>query len=109
MLYGMTNTVCESALNTDIIKQIALAKGEFDVIMLEYFCNDCMQGIAWKLQLPVIGLTSSALMPWYYNSVGNLHNPGYIPSVFTESSDEMTFSTRLWNWFNVHVLKFVYR
>lgn len=109
MMFEMGNSLCEAALNTDTLKQIAEAKKEYDVIMLEYFCNECMLGIAWKLQLPVIGLTSSALMPWHYNSVGNPHHTGYIPSVFTAATDEMTFSTRIWNWFNVHVLPFVYR
>lgn len=109
MMYGLGNTMCESVLNSDMIKKISEAKGEFDVIMLEYYCNDCMQGIAWKLKLPVIGLSSSPLMPWHYNSVGNPNDPGYIPSVFTASTDEMTFSMRLWNWFNVHFLQFVYR
>lgn len=101
--------MCNSALNSEVIQQISEAKGDYDVIMLEYFNTDCLHAIAWKLQIPVIGLSSSALMPWYYDCVGNPQHPAYIPSVFTAGSEQMPFFTRFMNWWNINLMKFFYR
>lgn len=109
MLYHFGTVMCNSALNSEVIQKIAEARGDYDVIMLEYFNTDCLQAVAWKLQIPVIGLSSSALLPWYYDCVGNPQHPAYIPSTFTAGFEQMPFFTRLMNWWNIHLMNFLYR
>lgn len=75
---------------------------------MEQFNSDCMMGVAWKLQAPVIGLSSCTLMPWHFNRIGNPHIPAYIPSLFVGYSDKMTYLERLSNWLAVHGIIFLY-
>lgn len=79
----------------------------FDVIIMEQFNTDCLMGLAHKLQSPVIGLSSCAMMPWHYERVGQPHIPSYIPALFMGSSDDMNFGHRLANWLSVHGLIFM--
>lgn len=75
---------------------------------MEQFNADCMTGVAWKLNIPFIALSSCALMPWHYDRFGNPHIPSYIPSLFVGYDDKMTFAERVSNWFAVHVMKLLY-
>lgn len=76
---------------------------------METFNTDCLYGVAWKLQAPVISLSSCNLMPWHYDRVGNPHIPSYVPSLFMEHSDKMTFSQRLMNFLDIHFKKGFYK
>lgn len=76
---------------------------------MEQFNADCMMPIAWKLQAPVIALSSCAMMPWHYDRVGQPLIPSYVPALFMGYSDEMTFTQRLNNWIAVYGLKFLYK
>lgn len=84
-------------------------KQPFDVIIMEQFNSDCMMGVAWKLQAPVIGLSSCALMPWHYDRVGNPHISSYVPALFMGYSDNMSYAARLANWLTIHGMKLLYR
>lgn len=107
MRYGIKS--CKDVYGSPEIKEI-LKNNEntFDLLIMEQFHTDCMLGIAWKLQIPVIGTSSCALMPWHYDRVGNPAIPSYIPELFMGYSDKMTFLERLSNWLAVHGIKFIH-
>lgn len=105
-MYEFSIDTCETALNSPLIQSINA--DDYDVLMLEFFNCDCMQAVAWKLKLPVVGVSSSALMPWHYEPFGAPINPSYIPTLFSTHSDTMSYPERLLNWMNVHVLNWLY-
>lgn len=59
ILYNAGLENCENALNSSAIKTVLnLARREpFDLVIVEQWNNDCMMGVAHKLNAPVIGLS----------------------------------------------------
>lgn len=108
-LYNRGMRSCELALTSMAIQNLLNKTQQFDVILVEQYSNDCMMGVAWKLDAPVIGLSSCVLMPWHYDRVGNPLIPSYVPSLFLGLSDKMSYAERLVNWVSVHVLKLMYK
>lgn len=101
-------TACEAALNSTNLQHLLNTRQKFDVILMEQFNSDCMMGVAWKLQAPVIGLSSCLMMPWHYDRVGQPAVPSYIPALNVGYSDQMTYSERLSNWITVQGMKTLY-
>jgi len=102
---------CKIVLSSPIIDQVLeMHKNTpFDLVVTENFNTDCMLGVIYKLNIPFIGLSSCALMPWHYDRVGMPDTPSFIPSEFVGFSDKMSFSERLFNWFTVQTIKLLYR
>lgn len=102
---------CTAALNSSAIDEILEThrKAPFDVVVMEFFATDCMAGITWMLQAPLVGLSSCALMPWHYDRVGLPDTPSYIPSEFSAFSEEMSFLERAENFLVTRLVKALYR
>lgn len=107
MLHNWGVESCENAYNSSAIRKVLATKQRYDLIIMEQFNTDCMMGVAWKLQAPVIGLSSCALMPWHYARVGQPHIPSYVPALFMGAADTMGFGQRLSNWLTVHGMVFL--
>lgn len=108
-LYQKGLETCEIALKSDAIQNLLESKERYDVILMDQFHNDCLMGVAWKLQAPVIGLSSCALLPYHFERVGMPQHPSYIPSMLVGYDDNMTFIQRFNNWFAVHLVNFLYK
>lgn len=100
---------CELSLNSTAIQNMLNRKPKFDVILVEQFNSDCMMGVAWKLNAPVIGLSSCVLMPYHYDRVANPLMTSYVPVLYHGFSDKMSFGERLVNWITVHTTKLMYK
>lgn len=100
--------LCEFTLNSSAIQHLLNTRQQYDVILVEQFHSDCMMGVAWKLEAPVIGLSSSVLMPWHYDRVGQPLLPSYVPSTMIGYSDHMTYPERLANWFTAMAMRWFY-
>lgn len=107
-LYGYGMESCDSALNSTVIQNLLNTNQKFDVILVELFNNDCMMGVAWKLNAPVIGLSSCMLMPWHYDRFGNPLIFSYITGQPLGYTDNMTYMQRLTNWFIMNTYKIFY-
>uniref|UniRef100_A0A182MLU6 Uncharacterized protein n=1 Tax=Anopheles culicifacies TaxID=139723 RepID=A0A182MLU6_9DIPT len=102
---------CKASLNSSAIDEVLAAhrKAPFDLVIMEFFATDCMAGIGWLMQVPLVGLSSCALMPWHYDRIGLPDSPSYIPSEFSSSSEEMSLLERVENWLVTRVVKNLYR
>lgn len=98
---------CETALNSTAIKKVLKSKQRYDIIIMEQFNTDCMTALAYKLQVPFIGLSSCALMPWHYDRMGTPHIPSYISALFMGGTDQMDFGHRTANWLTVHAMNWL--
>ncbi|XP_059045118.1 uncharacterized protein LOC131840922 [Achroia grisella] len=86
---------CETMLANEQVQRLIKEKAKFDVAVLEQFNSDCGLGIAYKLNVPVVGVTSHVLMPWHYQRFGIPFNPSYVPFHFTEGGTRTSLLQRV--------------
>ncbi|SPP79043.1 2-hydroxyacylsphingosine 1-beta-galactosyltransferase [Drosophila guanche] len=110
LLYDWGRQACNFTLRSNALQQILKRRqGYFDVIIMEQFNTDCMMGVAYQLQAPVIALSSCVMMPWHYERMGAPIIPSHIPNLFMAQSQDMNFAGRLANWFSFHALNWMYK
>ena len=93
---------CEAVFEHPNIKKLLKSGEKFDLVVTELFGCDCFVGFAHKFKAPLISMTSSALLPWSNDRMGNPDNPAYIPNNYLPYTDKMPFHQRLLNtllWF----------
>ncbi|PSN46987.1 hypothetical protein C0J52_17341 [Blattella germanica] len=88
---------CEAVFEHPNIKRLIKSEEKFDLVITELFGVDCFTGFAHKFQAPLISMTSSTLLPWANDRMGNPDNPSYIPNYFLSFTDRMTFPERMLN------------
>lgn len=100
---------CENAYKSQELQKIIKQKEHFDLVIVEQFNNDCMLGVAWHINAPVMGLSSCAALPWHYDRMANPQIASYMPSIFLQSSVDMTFFERFYNFLDIQMMKWIYR
>jgi len=78
----------------DIIKS---KREEFDVIITSAFFNECVFGISYMLDIPVIKMCAFDGTRWMDEWVGNPSPYAYLPQLFFEYSNRMNFWQRTLN------------
>ncbi|XP_054743867.1 UDP-glycosyltransferase UGT5 [Anastrepha obliqua] len=81
----------------------------FDLVITEYFNTDCQLGIPYLLQVPVVGLSSCILMPYYYDRIALPDFPSYVQSEFVGFPEVLNWHQRLLNFVQMKVIKNLYR
>lgn len=76
---------------------------------MEQFNAECMNGVAWKLNVPTIGMSSCAMMPWHYERFSNPWILSYISSMPLGFSDNMSYTERLMNFVSMNAFKLMYK
>jgi glucuronosyltransferase len=105
--YGVL--ACETVLSHPSVKKLIKSDEKFDVVINEVFHTDCFLPFAHKFKAISIGVSSSVLMPWANDRLGNPDNPSYIPNLFTSYSDRMNFIERIKNAMTSVLYKVIYR
>jgi glucuronosyltransferase len=95
ILSSIADIHCKSILPLQQVQE--LLNQTFDLMVTELFNTDCFLGLAHLLDVPFIYFSSSVLMPWANDRIGNPDNPSYIPNLFLSHSDKMSFLERLSN------------
>lgn len=88
---------CETLLNEPSIKELMKSDEKFDVVVNDIFHTDCFLPFAYKFKAISIGVSTSVLMPWANDRLGNPDNPSYIPNLFTPFPGQMNFVERTVN------------
>ncbi|XP_037711285.1 UDP-glucosyltransferase 2 [Drosophila subpulchrella] len=81
----------------------------YDLLLTEYFNSDCQLALAKLLNLPIIGLSTCALMPYYYDRIDLPDSPAFIQSEFVGFSGQLKWHERLLNFIQAKLLKFLYK
>lgn len=84
-------------LQTEKMKNFASSNESFDIAIVELFNSDCFLGFIHKFKIPFIGLSSCTTMPWTSMRFANAANPAYVPILFSQFSDNMSFLERVEN------------
>lgn len=82
----------------------------YDLLLLEAYNGntDIYMGLAHRLNVPYIGVSSTMLYPWLSERMGTPDNPSYVPVPFTGYTAEMDFWQRTANTVVYLVSKLVY-
>lgn len=97
LLDYIANSSCELGLSSEAVQNFMKTKNKFDLMITEFFNSDCFLGLAERVKAPIIGLSSSTLMPWTSERLGNPTHTAYIPDNLMHFSDRMTFFERVGN------------
>ena len=97
----------DSGIAETIFRQHSIKS--FDLVIMEIFNTDCYMGVPHMLQVPIIGLSSCALMPWHYDRVALPDTPSFIPSEFVGFSERMTILERVVNFIVTKGVALMYR
>ncbi|KAH8271963.1 hypothetical protein KR044_012415 [Drosophila immigrans] len=81
----------------------------YDLLLTEYFSTDCQLALAKLMQLPVIGLSTCALMPYFYDRIDLPDNPAYVQSEFVGFTQPLVWHERLLNFAQAKLLKLLFK
>ncbi|XP_063220627.1 UDP-glycosyltransferase UGT5-like [Bacillus rossius redtenbacheri] len=91
-------TYTEQALQQSSIQDLISATDEkFDLVFLEDLYADAFAGFAHKFDAPLIYMSPITGFPWTNDLIGNPSPDSYVPSIFSQYSDHMSFRERLLN------------
>ncbi|CAG9861071.1 unnamed protein product [Phyllotreta striolata] len=99
-LYQLARTgleICNAYKNSKNIKSFLEENNKYDLIIVELFNTYCHFGVLKQNKAVNIGLSSTDMLPWMNQWFGNPENPSYIPTLFLDYNDEMTFLQRVEN------------
>lgn len=101
--------VCKGLVDSPSLKEAM--KKQYDVILVEYFNSHCMLGLAhiYGLNAPIVGLSSTGMMPWIPDNIGVSDNPSFVPLISTDLTTRMSFVQRLENTFLQLYYKYWFR
>ncbi|XP_049961399.1 UDP-glycosyltransferase UGT5-like [Schistocerca serialis cubense] len=109
LLKSLTVSACDTLLQFPAMQQLMKSNEKYDLIFTEPFTTDCMLPFVYKFQARNIALISSVIMPWNLDRFGLPENPSYLPHMFLQSSDHMSFFERLRNtWYVTYSKLFFY-
>ncbi|XP_045481097.1 UDP-glycosyltransferase UGT5-like isoform X9 [Harmonia axyridis] len=108
LMAGRSLEHCSSAFSNDKIRNLLSSAEKFDLMINEFFSTDCTFIMADYFDIPVVGLSSSPILPWHNERFGNIDNPSYIPTTLMFYGNKMTFRERVENFVIMHFQKFVY-
>lgn len=100
---------CRKLFQQEAIQKLINTKEKkFDLLLIEYFMDECLLGLAHKFSMPVIALSSFGGFPYTADVVGDLYTPSYIPDVVYPYTDHMNFWQRLYNTLSVTYARYVF-
>lgn len=97
LLGYFASVTCEAGLTNQNFQNFLKEDHQFDLILMEYFNTNCFNGLLEKYKAPVIGLSSCVNMPWFNEYFAIPENPAYVPTIFMDYSDKLTFIERVEN------------
>lgn len=95
LMFGQHN--CERGFKSAALGRFVRAGRHFDLIIGEFFNNECFLGLVHKFKAPLVGFTTSAYFAWNDGLLANPSNPSYIPNNFLPLSDRLTFLEKVEN------------
>ncbi|XP_076393332.1 UDP-glucosyltransferase 2 isoform X3 [Megachile rotundata] len=103
------NPLCEHLGSPEIQRLLNPGENRYDVVIVEIFGAHCFAAVGHVLNVPIIGVSSSALYPWAYEYIANPENLAFAPNILLSYMENMNFFQRLYNFlhhkYNVHVFR----
>ncbi|CAG4949310.1 unnamed protein product [Colias eurytheme] len=102
----LVSGICEKAVRYAPL--VAALQNDYDIVLVEAFISDCMLGLlhVHGIKVPIIGLSSSLMLPWFYDRFGLFYNPAYLPITYTPKKGRFTLMEKMTNTFLLAMLHF---
>lgn len=91
---------CKTLLTDENVQNLWKSQVKFDLVLVEAFFGDCGLGLAYKLEAPVIALTSHAMMPHHFDRFA-------LPYQFLEMGPATTLIQRFVGTVSLEFLKWI--
>lgn len=107
----LSDEVCRY-LSNERMQQLlksARAKQTYDVVIVEIFGAHCFTAVGHVLNVPIIGVSSSALYPWSHEYIANPENLAFAPNNLLSYMENMNFFQRLYNFLHAKYNAYVFR
>ncbi|KAM8716275.1 hypothetical protein ACLKA7_003199 [Drosophila subpalustris] len=110
-LFSEGQTTCGTLYASGHVQTVLKRHQEqpYDLLLTEYFSSDCQLAIAKLLRLPIIGVSTCALMPYFYDRIDLPDTPAYIQSEFVGFAHPLKWNERLLNFVQAKLLKFLFK
>ncbi|XP_068140414.1 UDP-glucosyltransferase 2-like [Drosophila tropicalis] len=110
-LYRIGQNTCDQLYSSGHVQTVLKRHQEipYDLLLTELFNTDCPLAIAKVLNLPIIGLSTSALMPYYYDRIDLPDTPSFVQSEYIGYAEPLSWTDRLFNFCQAKLLKLLYR
>jgi len=90
--------LCELFIQEEVFQNLINSKDKkFDIIITSAFVYDCVFGISYMLDIPIIKMCVFGGMKWMDEWVGNPSPYAYLPHLFSDYGDRMNFWQRTLN------------
>jgi glucuronosyltransferase len=96
-VWEFATLLCDRVLEEPSVQKLMHSDERFDIIIVEGFYIDCFLGFAHKFKAPVVQVCPFGGPEYIGDLVGNPNPYAYIPDVFQEFTDKMSFSERIKN------------
>jgi hypothetical protein len=91
-------TLCELFIQDKTFQNLINSKDKkFDIIISGALFYDCVFGISYMLDIPIIKMCSFVGMKWMDEWVGNASPYAYLPHIYSDYGDRMNFWQRTLN------------
>ncbi|XP_052750704.1 uncharacterized protein LOC113512976 [Galleria mellonella] len=107
VIYGTAD--CKMVLANENVQNLWKQQKKFDLVVTEQFNSDCSLGIAYKLNAPVVGISSHKIMPFHMNRFGIGYNPSYMPFIALEGGTKPTLYQRVERVVSHYYFNFLYK
>ncbi|XP_021918141.1 UDP-glucuronosyltransferase 2B14-like [Zootermopsis nevadensis] len=97
--------MCEILMEHPKLQELLHSNETYDLIITELFAVDCLIGFSHRFKAPFISMTSSVMLPWGNDRVGNSDHPAYTSNFFLPYTHHMTIGQRIINTVFTEILK----
>ncbi|ALC38850.1 Dot [Drosophila busckii] len=109
-LFKGAQTNCERLFASGYVQQVLQRhqRQPYELLLTEYFSSDCQLALGKLLGLPIIGLSTCALMPYHYDRIDLPDTPSHIQSQYVGYAQRLSWFERLENFIQAKSLKLLY-
>ncbi|XP_050538589.1 uncharacterized protein LOC126904008 [Daktulosphaira vitifoliae] len=99
-----SRSMCKQIYNDERMKNVLQSgRQNFDIVLIEYLCSECVSYLATVLKLPMIHVvTSSIVHPTEWSLFKHMSNPSVTTHLLDDSGTPKSFIDRFWS-FLFHV------
>jgi glucuronosyltransferase len=90
--------LCDILLQDKALQTVLFSsKQQFDIIITSAFVHDCIFGIGYKLNIPIVEVCTFVGTKWMDEWFGNPSPYAYVPNIYQEHSERMNLWQRMHN------------
>jgi glucuronosyltransferase len=90
--------LCELFIQDETFQKLINSKGQkFDILITSAFIYDCVFGISYMLDIPIIKMCPFGGIKWMDEWIGNPTPYAYLPQLLSDYGDRMNFWQRTFN------------